>query len=189
MVAGTLRPLVAIGAAALLALAGCGEEAASVGGRLGVAPSSPGAEGRRIDLVVAVKDGPDAAAVTWTLTCNPTGGNHPNKQAACQALLAAGNDPWAPVPAGRACTEQYGDDRSATVAGLWYGTRVDTSFRRTDGCQIARWDSLAPVFEKSVATGSATSSPAGDVTGEVDGPDPAMVEGGGSGDGTAAGPS
>jgi hypothetical protein len=42
-----------------------------------------------------------------------------------------------------ACTQIYGGDQVATIEGD--GTRA--MFNRSDGCQIARWDALAPVLE------------------------------------------
>lgn len=182
------RPAVTTVTAALAGLligllAGCGTEAATVGGRLGVAPSSPGVEGRRIDLVVTLRDRPGSAATTWTLTCSPNGGSHPDKDAACEALLAAGGDPWAAVPAGRACTEATGDERVASVTGLWFGVRTSASFDRTSDCEIDRWDTIGPVLDNGAPDGEESAS----VSGEVDGPDPAMVPGGAEGDEAVAG--
>ncbi len=81
--------------------------------------------------------------VTYHLTCNPTGGDHPNAQAACEQVLAAGPAAFKPVPPGTKCTQQYGGPQRATVTGTVNGTAVNASFSLSNGCEIARWDTLA----------------------------------------------
>ncbi len=79
---------------------------------------------------------------TWTLTCDPPGGDHPDPAAAC-AALEVGSRYLRPVPADMACTEIYGGPETARLTGTWRGAPVDASFSRTDGCQIARWNGLS----------------------------------------------
>jgi hypothetical protein len=116
-----------------LLLTGCGSSAA---GGTATSPTS---------LTITAQAGPDAAAQTWTLTCDPAGGTHPDSQAACAALAAA-KDPFAPVRKDVACTEIYGGPQTATVVGTYRGEQVSATYSRTDGCQIARWDAIAPVL-------------------------------------------
>ena len=66
--------------------------------------------------------------------------------AACAALAAAG-DPWAPVAGDTACTMVHGGPQVATVRGTWEGAAVEAGFQRGDGCEIARWDRIAPVLQ------------------------------------------
>ena len=61
-------------------------------------------------------------------------------------MVSAG-DPWAPVEGDAACTMIYGGPQVATVRGTWGGVDVDARFDRSDGCQIARWDRLAPLLQ------------------------------------------
>ncbi|MEO3972874.1 SSI family serine proteinase inhibitor [Streptomyces sp. CAU 1734] len=85
----------------------------------------------------------------YELQCDPAGGTHPAAERACARLeeLARGNrDPFAPVPEGQICTQQYGGDATARVTGTWHGQRVDAVFSRTDGCEISRWRNLEPVL-------------------------------------------
>ena len=42
-----------------------------------------------------------------------------------------------------ACTEIYGGDQVALVEGSGFRAILN----RTNGCEIARWDALAPVLE------------------------------------------
>ena len=98
------------------------------------------------DLTIVVDATGEGATQTFTLTCSPDGGNHPDPAAACAALAQAGVEAFAPTPRGVACTEQWGGPQVATVQGTVDGEQISARFDRTDGCQISRWDRLAPVF-------------------------------------------
>lgn len=109
----------------------------------------PGAVPGGTDLTVVVTD--EQGTSTWTLTCDPPGGTHPDPAQACAALAAAGPEPLAPLPKDMACTQVYGGPQTATVAGTWDGVAVAADLERTDGCQIARWDALLPVLQPGAA--------------------------------------
>ncbi|WP_055600606.1 SSI family serine proteinase inhibitor [Streptomyces aureus] len=129
-------------ALALAALAIC--STASVASAAAVAPAPPD------HLTLTVTDSGDPAADgTFELSCHPAGGTHPAAQAACDrldALTTWGTDLFAPVRPDSMCTMQYGGPATAHVTGTWAGRPVDASFRRTDGCEIARWDDFAPLL-------------------------------------------
>ena len=72
----------------------------------------------------------------WTLTCDPTGGDHPDPAAAC-AALAAHADALEPV-AETACTELYGGPQEAGRLGLIDGEIYSSTFTRRNGNEIAR---------------------------------------------------
>lgn len=100
-------------------------------------------------LTISVSDGPGLPAVSWTLTCDPPGGSHPNAAVAVAALdeiLESGRDPFAPVPADMMCTQQYGGPETATITGTWRGRAVNASYKLTDGCEIGRWRRLRAVL-------------------------------------------
>ncbi|MEV7136737.1 SSI family serine proteinase inhibitor [Streptomyces tauricus] len=85
----------------------------------------------------------------FELDCHPAGGSHPNAQAACDYLdrhTSWGKSPFAPAQERGMCTMQYGGPATAHVTGTWAGRPVDTTYRRGDGCEIARWDALVPVL-------------------------------------------
>lgn len=120
-----------------LVVAGCAgadRDTARTGG--GSTPS-PG----RTELTIAVTETRGGQPTTWTLTCDPPGGTHPDPAAAC-AALDAGDAAFAPVSADVACTEIYGGDQTARVTGNWRGEPVDATFSRANGCEIDRWDQL-----------------------------------------------
>jgi hypothetical protein len=127
-------PVAGLLAAGLL-LAGCG----TAGGPPGT--GSPG----MTKLSVTARVSPTAPAQTWTLTCDPPGGSHPNPAAAC-AALAATADPFSATPPDRACTMIYGGAQTATIVGTYRGLSVNASYSRTNGCEIARWDTVAAVL-------------------------------------------
>ena len=85
---------------------------------------------------------------TWTLTCDPAGGDHPDPEQACADLdaLARSGDPFAPLPEDRICTEQYGGDQTARLTGTFRGAQVDLALSRVDGCRIAQWDGFGAVL-------------------------------------------
>ena len=87
------------------------------------------------------------AATVRRLRCNPAGGTVPRAATACRRL--AGLDrPFAPVPKDTACTQIYGGPQEARVTGTFGGRRVWVTFRRTDGCEIGRWNRVAFLFAR-----------------------------------------
>ncbi len=89
-------------------------------------------------------EGKDGESRKATLTCDPNGGTHPDPSKAC-AALDAHPEALHPVPMDMACTEIYGGDQVALVEG----SGVHAILNRSNGCEIARWDALAPVVEIS----------------------------------------
>jgi hypothetical protein len=142
-----------------IALTGCGSEKAdgrpaqtpSVGDGRGtgaVTRSAKPAEGST-KLSVAYQPSAKAPVRTWTLSCDPVGGDHPNATLACAALdaaAAAGKDPFAATPKGQACSMIYGGPETSTVTGSWQDEQIDARFNRKDGCQVIRWTALAPLL-------------------------------------------
>jgi hypothetical protein len=117
---------------ALAVAAGCGSD--------GSAPAQP-----RYELTITYwPTGRGGEARSATLTCDPDGGSHPDPTGACDALLNH-EDALAPVAGDVACTEIYGGPELARISG----TGVQALFSRTNGCEIARWDALAPLVELS----------------------------------------
>ena len=91
------------------------------------------------DLTIVVDDGA-GEKTTWTLTCDPPGGSHPDPAVACRVLQAHGSNALPPVRKDVACTQVYGGAEKATISGTWQGQRVRSSFSRVNGCEISRWN-------------------------------------------------
>lgn len=83
---------------------------------------------------------------TWTLTCAPAGGDHPDPEAACADLQEVGVEGFAEVPDDRMCTQIYGGPQTARVSGHVAGTEVETTFGRANGCEIDRYDAMGTVL-------------------------------------------
>lgn len=99
------------------------------------------------DLTVELDETGSGAVIRMTLTCAPAGGDHPDPAAACAALEQPDAlEAFAPVPRNVACTELYGGPQVATVVGTVDGQAVRADFSRVNGCEIGRWDTLAPLL-------------------------------------------
>lgn len=130
-----MRRYAALLALAVLLAAGCG------GG-------GDGADGdAAIDLTVTVwPDGEAGDSVSWTLECEPTGGDHPDRDAACAALTPL-DDPFGEVPPPERCEEiPGGGPEVGKIEGDFRGRAVSTRFTRESACVLDRWDRIAPVF-------------------------------------------
>jgi subtilisin inhibitor-like len=117
--------------AALALLAGCGSDGAG-----------SSAEPRYDVTIVFWPEGAEGESRQATLRCDPDGGTHSDPNGACDTLLE-NEDALQPVAGDVACTQIYGGDELATITGA----RVQASFSRANGCEIARWDALRPVLE------------------------------------------
>jgi hypothetical protein len=104
--------------------------------------------------------GPPASATQLTVRVDPDGdGPEPAKEeqitcaqppeggAACAAAADLRPADFEPTPDDMACTQQFGGPETATVTGTLEGGEVDARFSRADGCEIARWDKVAPLLE------------------------------------------
>jgi hypothetical protein len=130
----------------LAGLVGCGGgtgTAPGSGDSSGAPRSSPGSDGTGSTALSIVVDDGRGGVTTWTLTCDPVGGNHPDAEAACRALTRSGVSALPPVPKDRLCTQVVGGPDVATVTGTWKGEDVGSRFNLRNGCEIARWKALA----------------------------------------------
>ncbi len=154
-----------LGAALLATLAGCGGQspstqvdsptvAASTAGNQVVGAAVPWPTGGAsvpatlpsgpsgsADLRIDLDDGSGHTA-TWTLTCEPAGGSHPEPARACGVLGAEGGRALEDVPAETVCAQLYGGPQVATISGSWRGVPVSARISREDACQTDRWTAL-----------------------------------------------
>lgn len=105
-------------------------------------------------LVITVTgSGDETTDGTFELYCDPAHGRHPEPSEACAAIRdaeheAGGASPFAPVSSDALCTYMYGGPAVAEVEGTWRGQPVNARFDRSNGCEIARWDSLVPALPR-----------------------------------------
>lgn len=96
-------------------------------------------------LTVAYDDGSGKPAVR-TLACGAgAAAATRDVRDACARLEAVGG-PVGPVPEGQMCSMVYGGPQTAHVTGRWHGRPVDETYRRTDGCEVARWNRMMPAL-------------------------------------------
>lgn len=164
LVPGAFRKTaVALMFTALVALSACAQQP---GGSPGSISPSPGPFNPSPSATPPVT-GPAAAGTTdLTITVTATQGAQPliyrlvasgattdpvstvpDPAAALAALKLSGEKIFFPASAPpQNCTQQYGGPEVATVTGTFEGRSVNAAFSRTDGCQISRWQALAPLF-------------------------------------------
>ncbi|WP_285247319.1 SSI family serine proteinase inhibitor [Pseudarthrobacter sp. efr-133-R2A-89] len=103
------------------------------------------------ELAITVMPSEGAPALDYTLVCTSgtpaAKSSHPDPAAACAALKA---NPAIVAPAApgsdRTCTQQYGGPQKATVTGAVDGVAVESTFARTNGCEISAWDAAKDVL-------------------------------------------
>ncbi len=116
----------------------------------GTTPSVPPAADA-VDLSITLTEAPDAAPRTFRLVAAGAAtlaeSTLPDPAAALVAVQRYGEKMFFPVPdPNRMCTEQYGGPETAVVTGWFHGREVASAFKRTNGCEIASWRALAPLF-------------------------------------------
>ncbi|MGW9415765.1 subtilase-type protease inhibitor [Arthrobacter cupressi] len=104
-----------------------------------------------VDLTVTLLESPGAPEREFVLLASggepADGSTVPDPLAALAAVEQYGEEIFFPVPRpDRRCTQQYGGPQTATVTGSFRGRQVRCRFSRTDGCEIAKWRSMAPLL-------------------------------------------
>jgi hypothetical protein len=125
--------VVALGLGGLV-VQGCGGS----GGDL----SGPAGEPGTGQLEITYIPEPGRTPRTAMLVCPAT---DVDEQQACEQIESL-SDAFDPVPADVACTEVYGGPEQISLMGTWAGERVRTTLTRTNGCEIDRYEALAPVL-------------------------------------------
>lgn len=114
---------------------------------------SPALAATKTRLTIKADFGDGTGVKTWSLICDKSGGNHPNRAKACALIIKKGMSLFAPVPKDAICTEIYGGSNKVTVTGVVGNRSVKTTFVRTNGCEIARYDAAIALFPGPVVVG------------------------------------
>ncbi|MFJ5955902.1 serine protease inhibitor [Paenarthrobacter sp. NPDC092416] len=119
-----------------------------------------------VDLTVTLTEAPGAAprefrlrSLDGVLSPDPDSidSNLPDAPAALAAVEQFGEEVFFPVPRpDRLCTQQYGGPQVALVTGWFRGRKVYSQFSRTDGCEIARWRTMASLLGNTGGSTGAT---------------------------------
>lgn len=100
---------------------------------------APGAPDHEFRLIARAGNAPQAAKLD--------GSTLPDAGAALAAVERFGEEAFFALRrADMMCTQQYGGPQVAVVTGLFHGRTVHSRFSLTDGCEIARWRAMAPLF-------------------------------------------
>lgn len=120
------------------------------------ATSDPNDKEYDVDLTVTLTEAPDAEprefrlrSMNGVLSANADSvdSNLPDATAALAAVEQFGEEIFFPEPKpDRICTQQYGGPQVAVVTGWFRGRKVHSQFSRTDGCEIARWKTMASLL-------------------------------------------
>lgn len=148
--AGSRLAVAALLLSVVAVVAGCAQQQPGPDGAS--APSgtaTPAAAG--IDLTITLTEAPGAGPRTFRLVASGSTpapeSTLPDSAAALAAVEQHGEQIFFALPdPNRVCTQQYGGPQLATVTGTFKGRTVNAAFSRTDGCEISRWDALAPLF-------------------------------------------
>ena len=119
---------------AAAALAGCGSDEPN--------PSAPG-DDQLAQLVITVDDDGEGGAPARELKLDCA---EPTDSQACGAVAGVSARDLAPTPPDTACTQLFGGPETATMKGQIRGEDVDAQFSRSDGCEIERWERVAPLL-------------------------------------------
>jgi hypothetical protein len=116
-----------------VSLAACGDEARSAG---------PGGVAKLTVRVDGDGRGPTKAR-TLELTCATA-----DESDACAAASKLSAADLRPTPPDTACTQIYGGPETASIKGTLNGEPVDATFKRSDGCEIKRWQTASPLLDE-----------------------------------------
>ncbi|CAL9492220.1 subtilase-type protease inhibitor [Nocardiopsis dassonvillei] len=130
------------------------QDAPSDGGDGTDAPQEAPGEGSSTELTIERSLGDDEGPTpqsgfeegTWTLTCAPAGGDHPDPESACAEIEEVGTEPFLLDTSDMMCTMQIGGPEVVRVTGSIDGTEIDTEFNKRNGCEIERFAEVEEVI-------------------------------------------
>lgn len=104
-----------------------------------------------VELTITLTEAPGGAEHEFVLLGSggevSEGSTLPDPHTALAAVEQFGEEIFFPVPRpDRICTQQYGGPQVAVVTGRFRGREVHSRFSRTDGCEIARWRTMAALL-------------------------------------------
>ncbi|GAA1775667.1 hypothetical protein GCM10009712_24470 [Pseudarthrobacter sulfonivorans] len=116
-----------------------------------------------VDLAIRLREEPAAGEYVFRLVAaggrTLDGSTLPAPDAALEAVERFGEDIFFPKPGPpKLCTQQYGGPQVAEVTGTFHGRQVRAVFRRTDGCEIARWNALSALLGGTPETGGTSGT-------------------------------
>jgi hypothetical protein len=123
----------AVACAALFAIAGCGGDDGST--------DEPATADTDLRVSLDLDGSGGKAPREAQIVCDPgmdTG--------SCSRVAELDAADLAPVPPMQPCTEIYGGPATATIVGTLHGEPVDATLNRQNGCEIERYERVAPLL-------------------------------------------
>ena len=113
-----------------------------------------------IDLTIRLRESPEAGEHEFRLVADAGGPSAestlPDPAAALATVERYGEDIFFPKPGPpKLCTQLYGGPQVAVVTGTFHGRAVEAVFTRTDGCEISRWKTMAPLLGNAAGASGA----------------------------------
>ncbi|MDF9814277.1 SSI family serine proteinase inhibitor [Streptomyces sp. SPB162] len=110
-------------------------------------PSTPSPSNPNPSTSTPSTSTPSPAPSTSLFPSGSPAGMGPAKAAkdSCDQLRRL-SGPVGPVPTGQMCSMIYGGSQTAQVTGVWHGAPVKEKYSRSNGCEVARWNRMAPVL-------------------------------------------
>lgn len=90
--------------------------------------------------------------MTYTLTCDPVGGDLDGADAACSTLADATPDPFVTVPPTEVCLDVIKGPGEISITGTWDGDPIDTVFNQHNSCESERFDRIVSTLGLDVGT-------------------------------------
>jgi hypothetical protein len=127
----------ALGLLLAASLAGCGSDEGT---------QAAGPTGELANLVVSVDDdGARGASQPRELKLECA---KPTDSQACGAAAGVSAADVRKTGGDTACTQIYGGPEEASIKGKIRGEAIDATFKRTDGCEISRWDRVQALLDE-----------------------------------------
>ena len=118
-------------------LAGCGSDEAT--------PATGGDDKLAALTVTVDDDGAKGSAAPRELKLDCA---QPTDSQACGAAAGVSAADVQKTSGDTACTQIYGGPEEASIKGTIRGTTIDATFKRTDGCEIARWEKVQALLDE-----------------------------------------
>ena len=156
-----MGPVARLGLVSVSALVG-------LAGALAPAPAAvDGDRGRTALRIVYYEDGREPETrIARTLRCDPVGGDHPRRTAACRELARLGPATLRPVPRDAVCAQINGGPKVAFVTGTVAGRRRSRPARtrlqrdQREGVRDESLDTRARCWSASLASAGSSPPPA-----------------------------
>ncbi len=94
------------------------------------------------EVSISLRPAAGQEAMIRTVACP---GVTPTQDRACREIFQINRESFSPVPPGTPCTRIYGGPEELEITGTIRGQEIDAHYWRSDGCELERWNEVAPL--------------------------------------------